>query len=61
MTETIIVLVIVGGALAIAARWVYQRLSGRAANCCGGGGGNTSSPCSSCDLTAGGSPSDKSK
>lgn len=60
MTETIIVLVIVGGALAIAARWVYQRLSGRAANCCGGGG-NTSSPCSSCDLTAGGSPSDKSK
>ena len=47
MVETIIVLAIVGGALAFAARWAYQRMSGKAVSCCSEENGQSS--CSSCD------------
>lgn len=47
MAETIIVLAIVGAALAFAVRWIYRRMSGQATSCCSGEKAPPS--CCSCD------------
>ncbi|MFH1242288.1 MAG: hypothetical protein V1689_07990 [Pseudomonadota bacterium] len=52
MAEIVVVLAIVGAAVAVSSRWIYRRVRGKAKDCCCGD--YSPSPCCSGNTASGG-------